>query len=587
MTTNGNCPGPLLRRVGGGPVRPLKSSRAIRLAAGEAIRFDLASGGHWYGHGFAHVQPYPLNTGSIAADAFAVNNIQSPIWMCSAGYAILAETNAVLSVRLNADGDGCLAVGCPEAPLTVRVFRGADLPSAHRMLMAHLGWPNRPPHDSFLGDVVFCTWTQYPRRITAERVMAMARAIREQDYPCSTITIDDRWESAYGELRFSGDFPDPAGMVRELHALGFRVLLWVTPFVNREAATFADLAERGLLVPRRDGAGAALLRWWGGEAGLIDLTNPAGRDWYRRQVMRLKDDVGVDGFKIDGGDAKYQPAPAESAWHDGPGASGYADALLAVFEEVAPGCCESRTAWLSQRRDVLWRQGGKDSHWRVNNGLAAVVTLGLHMALMGYDVFMPDMIPGRVQTLVADTPLPTDDLLVRWTEVSAFMPVMQFSYFPWNYAARTASVVRAYACVHQALGAALRGLAADRRAPLLRPLWYDHPGLEALWTVADQFMLGPDLVVAPVLAAGRRARDVILPAGSWRDAWTGDVYREGVLVRHPAPCPGMPVFVRAVNEDLFAVVHRELARIPSGVIRPGLTSATQVAGVDRDLTGAG
>ena len=207
------------------------------------------------------------------------------------------------------------------------------------------------------------------------------------------------------------------------------------------------------------------------------------------------------------------------------------------------------------------------------------------MALLGYDVFIPDMIPGRVQTLVAGTPLPTDDLLVRWTEVSAFMPVMQFSYFPWNYASGTAAVVRAYAHVHKALGATLRDLAADRRGPLLRPLWYDHPGCEALWTVADQFMLGPDLVVAPVLAAGCRARDVILPPGAWRDAWTGDVHGEGVLVRHPAPCPGMPVFVRGANEGLFAVVHRELARICRGVIPPGRTSATHVAGLDRDLTG--
>jgi len=571
----------------GNDTRDIEQSCVLDVRAGQTVSFDLASGGHWYGHGFSHVQPYPLESGQVVNDRFAVNNIQCPIWMCSTGYALLIDTMAVLDVRLNEDGDGRLHVRCPAVPMAVHVFRAPTLPEAHAALVRHIGWPNPAPAPEVLGDCFFNTWTQFPRCITQERVLAMARRVREHDYPCSTFMIDERWESCVGDLRFSRDFPAPPGMVATLHDMGFDVWLWVTPFVNQEAAVFADLARRRVLVPRRDGTGPAMLRWWGGQAGIVDLTSPDGRAWFRDQLLRLRHQIGADGFKVDGGDFKYQPPPDIADWHAPPGPSGYSDALLAVVEEVVPGRCETRTAWRSQTRHVLWREGGKDSHWGQDNGLQAMVTLALNLSLMGYDIVMPDMVPGRVQTLVSDMPLPTDELLVRWAEASVFMPLVQFSYGPWNYAPATERVVHAYAHVHKALQAYQVEHTRCRTAPLLRPVWYDAPHVAELFTVADQYMLGPDLLVAPVLASGRVARDVVLPPGDWRDAWTGQTHAEGTVASHPAPCPGVPVFVRAHNTRLFAALHAALGHVPRDPVPPGVTTTTYSAGIDRDLNVTG
>ena len=560
---------------------------AIPVSAGQWVRFELASGGCWYGHGFAHRQPYPLNAEPVVNAKFAVNNIQSPIWMCSAGFALLADTAQELEVRCNAGGNGWLEIRCQSAAFSVQVFSGSNLPEAHGKLMRHLQWPPPAPEKQLLGDSIFCTWTQYPRAITQERILAMAREIRCQGYPCSVLTIDDRWESVFGELSFSRDFPDPRAMVEELHQMGFRVLLWMTPFVNCEAATFPELAKKSLLAPRKDGTGPSLFKWWGGTAGLVDLTNPEGRSWYRAQLLRLKNEIGVDGFKIDGGDAKYQPDPAQTAWHEAAGPSGYVDLLLALFEEIAPGCCESRTAWLSPSRNILWREGGKDSHWGVDNGLKAVVSLGLHLALLGYDTLIPDMIPGRIQTMVSTLPLPTDELFIRWTEVSALMPIMQFSYFPWNYAEATAHITRSYAQLHKALEDYLHAQAQNRRASLLRPLWYDAPERADLYSVADEFLLGNDILAAPVMDENQVARDIVLPPGKWRDAWTGKVYEQALIAQHPAPCPGIPLFVRAENTSLFETLHPILAAIPRGSIASGITTATYACGLDRDLSVTG
>ena len=574
-------------RVGDQALATVSADGVITVPCGSWIRFELASGGCWYGHGFSHRQPYPLNAEPVVNARFAVNNIQSPIWMGSAGVALLASTTQELDVRCNEHGSGWLDVRCLSASFTVQVFCGDSLPEAHRKLMRSLQWPPPAPEKSLLGDSIFCTWTQYPRTITRERVLGMAREIRQQGFPCSVITIDDRWESAFGELTFSRDFPEPRAMVDELHRLGFRVLLWTTPFVNVEAATFPVLAGKGLLAPRKDGTGPSLFKWWGGTAGLVDLTNPRGREWYRAQLLRLKNEIGVDGFKIDGGDAKYQPDPAQTAWHENAGPSGYVDLLLALFEEIAPGCCESRTAWLSQKRNILWREGGKDSHWGVDNGLQAMVQLGLHLALLGYDVLIPDMIPGRIQTMVSTLPLPSDELFVRWTEASALMPMMQFSYFPWNYAPATAHIAKGYALLHKALETYLHEQAHHRQAPLMRPLWYDFPERADFYSIADEFLLGSDILVAPVLHENRVARDIVLPPGAWRDIWTGTVYEQAQILQHPAPCPGIPVFVRAGCTQLFEALHGVLVTLDRGSISTGTISATYTCGLDRNLSVTG
>ena len=573
----------LICRIDSKNVETLVADRVIPLPRGSWMRFELASGGSWYGHGFAHRQPYPLNAEAVVNPRFAVNNIQSPIWMCSSGYALLANTVEELEVRCNDAGNGWLEIRCPTAPIDVQVFRGRDLTEAHRKLMGFLQWPPPAPEKRLLGDSIFCTWTQYPREVTQERVLEMARAIRQRGFPCSVITIDDRWESAVGELRFSSDFPDPGKMVEELHALGFRVLLWVTPFVDCGAATFAPLSESGLLARAKDGNEPSLLKWWGGTAGIIDITNPVACDWFRAQLLRLKNEIGVDGFKIDGGDAKYQPDIEKTAWLKNAGPSGYVDLLLEVFEEVAPGMSESRTAWLSQKRNILWREGGKDSHWDVDNGLQAMVHLGLHLALLGYDLLIPDMIPGRIQTLVSTLPLPSDELFIRWVEASAFMPVMQFSYLPWNYSESTATIAQRYAELHKALEDYLHEQAHERRGPLLRPLWYDSPQESELYAVADEFLLGSDILAAPVMNEKRTVRDVVLPPGEWIDAWTGRAYLQGHLPDHPAPCPGIPLFVRAERPELFAVLNRILKTIERGSVLSGVTSATYCCGLDRDI----
>jgi alpha-D-xyloside xylohydrolase len=146
--------------------------------------------------------------------------------------------------------------------------------------------------------------------------------------------------------------------------------------------------------------------------------------------------------------------------------------------------------------------------------------------------------------------------------------------------------VKAYAEAHKALQPYLSRHARGRTAPLLRPIWFAAPDEEALYAINDEWLLGPDLLVAPIVASGATTRSVTLPPGEWVDGWTGRTFR-GVIAEHAAPCPGIPLFVRAENSELLRVLRAALGKIPREVIAPGVISTTHQAGLDRDLSVTG
>jgi alpha-glucosidase (family GH31 glycosyl hydrolase) len=123
--------------------------------------------------------------------------------------------------------------------------------------------------------------------------------------------------------------------------------------------------------------------------------------------------------------------------------------------------------------------------------------------------------------------------------------------------------------------------------PMLRPLFFHDPADPMLYTVDDAFLLGPDLLAAPVVTEGATARNVYLPAGQWRDAWTGAAYAgPALLTDFPAPCPGLPLFIRqdgAWTDALTAIFADHAPRIAHGSVPSGVTTATYRAALARTI----
>lgn len=139
------------------------------------------------------------------------------------------------------------------------------------------------------------------------------------------------------------------------------------------------------------------------------------------------------------------------------------------------------------------------------------------------------------------------ELFIRWTQASALMPMMQFSYAPWHLDERSLDIVKKYVDLHTDLGEYIYELALEASGegtPIVRPLFFRNPEDPNTYTIPDQFMLGDRFLVAPVLTKGAHSRDIYLPEGTWRDYWTGAVYRgKTKLTGFPAPIDLLPIFV--------------------------------------------
>ena len=531
------------------------------------ILVRLADGGPWYGMGERVIQGWPLEQYSVISEPFApmdhgrdgTRNLAAPLWLNAAGVGLLvAEDTGDLAVRMNVDGDGVLRITqqsgqrlaanmedvvAPVAPhLVLRLLVAETLPAAHRLALAHLGHPTTAPLRDLLVRPTWTSWARYKMHITQAGVIEFADDIIAHGYPYAVFEIDDRWQADYGDLEFDrAKFPDPRRMVAALHARGFKVTLWAPPFINPSSALFADAAARGYLLRHVATGQTALARWWQGHGGVVDLSSADARAWWLGGLRRLQEEYGVDGFKFDAGEGNFVPPYSVGAGHVTKTSypDYYVDFVAQNFQWT-----EVRTGWRSQRHGVLFRECDKWSPWGPDNGLRAVLTQALTMGIIGYPFVLPDMIGGNAY----GGEEPDGELMVRWTQLTALLPAMQFSLAPWDYGAQCDAICLRYARLHETLAPILDAAVAETLAtgvPLVRPLFWATPDDRATYTIDDEFTLGDWLLVAPVLQPGQRERDVYLPAGRWRDTWTGAAYSGPTrLERYPAPLDTLPLFER-------------------------------------------
>ena len=204
----------------------------------------------------------------------------------------------------------------------------------------------------------------------------------------------------------------------------------------------------------------------------------------------------------------------------------------------------------------MWvREFDKTSTWGVTNGLRALVSSAIHLGMLGYPWVLPDMVGGDAYN-ASGTPAdggdfwhgsrPERELYCRWCAANALLPAVQFSIAPWEYDGAVESACRAMLELRAAHMPTLLRLAADAartREPIVRPIWWRDPHDAVALAIADEFLLGDALLVAPVLYRGATARDVYLPRGRWRDARGGSIHAGPVWVRgYKAELDELPLF---------------------------------------------
>lgn len=373
------------------------------------------------------------------------------------------------------------------------------------------------------------TWIEMMYEPTQEKVIAYAKAIIENRMPPGVLIIDDNWQEDYGVWNFHpGRFPDPKSMIDTLHQLGFKVMLWVCNFISPDSLTFRQLQQKDLLV-RDSIQKTALAEWWNGYSGMLDVTNKDAITWFKDRMDLLINEFGVDGFKLDSGDIDhFREGFACSAPCT---ANEYSEEWAKIGLEYAFN--EYRACWKLGGQPIVQRLSDKMHSWALENGLGSLVPNGLAQGLMGYAFSCPDMIGGGEYKNFLENSLNLDQvLIVRNAQCAAMFPMMQFSVAPWRVLddEHLSYCVEA-AKLHERMAEEILTLARESALtgePIIRHMDYVFPG-KGYEEIIDQFMLGNDILVAPVLQKSATTKKIVFPEGEWQD-------ENGSTIHGPCTC---------------------------------------------------
>ena len=235
--------------------------------------------------------------------------------------------------------------------------------------------------------------------------------------------IDDNWQEDYGNWDFHpGRFNEPKSMMSRLHEQGYKVMMWVCPFVSPDSETFRWLRKNGYLI-KTENEQPYICRWWNGYSGLLDFTHPDAMQWFRDRLAYLQTEYGVDGFKLDAGDAEFYRGDLKTHKTVSP------NTHTELWAEVglAFPLNEYRACWKMAGKHLAQRLRDKRHEW---NDLRRLIPDAVAQGLMGYAFMCPDMIGGGEVGSFWNIDKLDEELIVRSTQCSALMPMMQFSVAP-------------------------------------------------------------------------------------------------------------------------------------------------------------
>ena len=396
------------------------------------------------------------------------------------------------------------------------------------------------PNENLFRMPLYCTYAYLGEDVSAEAILEYAESIIDNGMLPGVLTIDYGWQKIMGDFEFDlTKFPQPKMIIDKLHDMGFKVRLWICPFVNRESKHFRYLKYGDMLVKtsRND---LAIRKWSHGKDPVLDLSNPDAVLWLRTECNALMRDYGVDGFKFEGAEANfYKDSDITYNAVD-------ATAQSMLWGNIAENYDynETRAVFKCGGLPITVRLYNKSYQFE-GNGLKTIVPDMLMQGILGYPYGCPDMVGGTTINRHAEKKhkLGVDmELMIRYAEACALMPIVQYSLPIWkmdnNYV--SSLFIKAYE-LHEKYANYIMSLvknASKTGEPIVRYLEYEFPH-QGFSKVNNMFMLGSKYLVAPILSPNQYKLKIRLPKGLWRYV-DSKIYEGEVTV--DAPLEILPVF---------------------------------------------
>lgn len=502
--------------------------------------FDMR-GAHWYGGSQVRRQLWPIEKWSIplgpyvADDSFKdgkYGGVQERYFFNSKGVSIFIDPVVPLFVAVNeADNKQLTLVSkyeypyneaLPQTKMNYTIFQGNDLKDVHLLTAKmKIDKPLECADELVFTHPIWSTWAVFKKSISYKIVLEYANKILAEGFKSCQFEIDDDWTPRYGDNEFDKNkFPNPAEMVRELKNIGFRVTLWVHPFAS---ATSSSVKQDYWLRNYKGG----YTTWWNGIGKCLDVTNPKAREWYTKILQDLMAEVGVDSYKFDAGEVNWLPS-SYTAHQTMATPNEYPGLYAQMCYEIEPKlkAQEVRVGVGTQRLPIFIRMMDKESSWGYENGLKTLIPHALTFGLIGYPFVLPDMVGGN-----AYNGMPDRELYIRWIEANALLPCVQISIPPWQYDEEVVRISKKMLQLHERYAPLIIQLAKESTQngyPIVRPLWWIDPLDVTCQTLDSEFMLGDNLLVAPVLDPGMLKRAIYLPKGNWQCQLTNKTLEGGL-----------------------------------------------------------
>lgn len=493
-------------------------------------------------------------------------HVPVPFFTSSAGYGLWL--NMLQPSAFDASNPGVTSVTVNADHAELWMMAETSPWASYREYIRQTGKPMVPPK-----------WAFAPMQWRDEHngpheILEDMEAIRANDIPGSLIWLDNPYQTAYNSFEFSPTFPNMGEVIQTLNDEGFAFMLWSTPYIDSDDPVLADAFSEGdekkyfvknpqgntQLVPFNDA---------GGGVGMIDWTFPEAVTWYKENFIKKMVRMGTEGFKLDYGEEivpALGPIVLQFRFHDGSDQTTmhmirsnlYARTYKEAIEEEGyepflltraggmGGQIDTPCIWPGDLDNDFTFFGPKEDGEINVGGLPAAINDAISLSMSGFPNFGSDIGGYR-------NGQPSKEVLIRWAQFQAVLPVMQLGgndphHNPWDftrYDQETLDIYRVYAKLHTSLFPYLYNLSANAdQAPLVRPVGLQFPDDPAAVEADYEFMVGDDLLVAPIYAGGF-SREVHFPEGEWVNWFDPEEVIEGPLtVTREVALDQLPLFVR-------------------------------------------
>ncbi|MEM2293618.1 MAG: glycoside hydrolase family 31 protein [Nitrososphaerota archaeon] len=436
-------------------------------------------------------------------------------------------------------------------------------------------------------------WQGKLRYRNQDEVLQIVEEHKKRGLPLSVIFVDFFHWPKQGDWKFDKKYwPNPTDLVKELDAHGVKLMVSIWPTVELESENYQEMVRQGLLV--RTKHGAPVLSTFRGVCSYCDMTNPRARSFIWEKVKNNYCKHGIKIFfldeaepEIDLGKFRYNnvmPYDYENLeYFEDNGlevsnlypyyyAKAFYDGLQSIGENEIANLI--RCAWIgNQRFGIIVWSGDIPATFE---SLRQQIKAGLNMSLSGIFWWTTD-----VGGFLGGDPNDSHfrELVIRWAQFAVFSPIFRFHGFRmphpldypecelerltggpnevWAFGAEAYEILKKLLFLRERLKPYIKEQARKAHedgVPIMRPLFFDFPMDETAYEVEDEYMFGPEILVAPVLYEGVRIRRVYLPKGAeWINPYTKSIYTGGEWIQVDAPLDTIPVFIKKEGAFLLNV----------------------------------